>query len=146
MNPTQEYNETFITNEANKEDASPFYIYDLDVAWEQIRTLIVQPEIRWTIKGYKGKPGNIFFEWVNDRHLIDASPKQLLIQIRYDYLLARIPVCAEKFRYLRLAPDADLNDLLEDFFGDTVDFAQWSYDAKDTKDKPLSEYRKRRRD
>ena len=145
MDPIQIKNETWIVNEANKDDASPFYIYDLDVAWEQIRTLIVQPEIRWTIKGYKGKPGIIFFEWFNDRHLIDASPKRLLIQVRYDYLLARIPTCAEKFQYLRLAPDADLNDLLEDFFENTVDFYQWSYNAKDTKDKPLAEYRKRKR-
>ena len=146
MNPSQNDNEIILLKEVNNEDSSPFSIYDLDVALEQIRNLTVQPQIRCTIKGYKGNPGTIFFEWLNYNQSLSTGPKQLLIQICYDYLLARIQMCEETFKYLRLAPDADFNSLIKDFLNNTVDFAQWSSDAKSTKDKPLLEYRKRARD
>ena len=133
--PNQSNNEIILTKMiAEHKESSTFSIVRLNTALKQIRTLNIQPKIKCMILG------DLFFEWTADAQLPSGQPKELLIEICDDYLLARTEISTDKNLYLKMPTDAEINSLVEDFINNHINFDKWSPGNIRATDMPMQTY------
>ena len=131
----QNENEIILTKViAEHKELSPFSIEVLNIALRQIRALNIQPKIKCMIMG------DLFFEWTADAQLPNGQPKELLIEICDDYLLARTEISTDKNLYLKMPADAEINSLVEDFTNNHINYDKWGPGNIRATDMPMQTY------